>query len=103
VTPQVIKYDPWDLPFAQEDCIDRLLPKTDKYKEKLAKYQGKDPIKILNKDEGKKDQERKQAIKHIVEADPPTQPYIEDLPYVEFDEGSLALMWDKRKGKPKYD
>jgi len=26
---------------------------------------------------------------------------IEDLPYVEFDEASLALMWDKRKGKPK--
>jgi hypothetical protein len=27
VTPQVIEYDPWDLPFAQEDCIDTLLSK----------------------------------------------------------------------------
>jgi hypothetical protein len=42
-------------------------------------------------------------LSNVVEADPPTQPYIEDLPYVEFDEGNLALMWDKRKGKPKYD
>jgi hypothetical protein len=32
----------------------------------------------------------------------PPQPYIEDIPYVEFDEGSLALMWDKRKGEPDY-
>jgi hypothetical protein len=28
VTPQVIEYDPWDLPFAQEDCINTLLLKT---------------------------------------------------------------------------
>jgi hypothetical protein len=42
-------------------------------------------------------------MKRVVEANPPTQPYIEYLPYVEFDEGNLALMWDKKKGKPKYD
>jgi hypothetical protein len=105
VTPQVMDYDPLELPFVGEDCIDTLLPKTNEYKEKLVKYQGKDPrsIKILKKDEGKKDQEQEQAIKNIVKEDPPTQPYIEDVPHFEFGEGSLALMWDKRKGKPKYD
>jgi hypothetical protein len=34
---------------------------------------------------------------------PPKKPYNEDLPYVDFDEGSLALMWDKKRGEPKYD
>jgi hypothetical protein len=38
VSPQVIEYDPWDLPFSQEDCIDTLLLKTDNYKDKLLKY-----------------------------------------------------------------
>jgi hypothetical protein len=68
VAPQVLEYDPWDLPFAREYCIDFLFPNIDKYKEKLAEYQGKDPrsIKILNKDEGKKDQENERAIKHVV-------------------------------------
>jgi hypothetical protein len=81
------------------------LLKIDKYKEKFAKYQGKCPgsFKILNKDEGEKDQEREQAIKNLFEVYPHTEPYIEDLLYVEFEEGSLALIWDKRKGKPKYD
>jgi len=40
---------------------------------------------------------------NIVKKIPPTQPCIEDIPYVEFDEGSFALMWDKKKGKPKYN
>jgi hypothetical protein len=39
----------------------------------------------------------------MVKGGPPTQPYIENLPYVKFNEGNLALMLDKRKGKPKYD
>ena len=53
VGPHIIEYDLSNLPFAQEDCIDTLLSKTDKYKDKLAKYQGKDPgsINILKKDE----------------------------------------------------
>jgi hypothetical protein len=57
VTPQVIEYDPWDLLFAQEYFIDTLLMKTYKYKDKLAKYQGKDlgSIKTLKKDAYKKD------------------------------------------------
>jgi hypothetical protein len=105
VAPHVIEYDPQDFPFSQEDCIDTLLMKTNKYKEKLAEYQGKDPrsIKILKKYEDKKDKEREEIIKDMVKVGPPTQPYIEDIPYVEFDEGSLALMWDKRKGECKYD
>jgi len=59
VTPQTMDYDPWELPFAEEDCINTLLSKTDKYKERLAKYQGKDPrsMKILKKDVDVKDQE----------------------------------------------
>jgi hypothetical protein len=49
---QVIDKDPWEFPFAQEDCIDTLLSKTDKYKENLIDFQGKDPgsIKILKKE-----------------------------------------------------
>ena len=37
VTPQVIDYNPWDLPFAGEDCFDTLLSKIDKYHKKLVK------------------------------------------------------------------
>jgi hypothetical protein len=39
----------------------------------------------------------------MVKEKPPSHPCIEDIPYVDFDEGSLAPMWDKRKGKPKYN
>jgi hypothetical protein len=37
----------------QEDCIDMLLPRTNEYKEKLAKFQGKEPgsIQILKKED----------------------------------------------------
>jgi hypothetical protein len=53
--PDTIEYDPRDLPFMQEDCIDALLPRTNEYKDKLAKFQGKEPgsIKILKKEEMK--------------------------------------------------
>jgi hypothetical protein len=53
VPHRIVEYDPSDFPFAQEDCIDTFLPRTDEYKENIAKYQGKDPssIKILKKDE----------------------------------------------------
>jgi hypothetical protein len=37
-----IEYDPRDLPFMQEDCINTLLPRTNDYKENLAKFQGKE-------------------------------------------------------------
>jgi hypothetical protein len=101
VPPQIIEYDPSELPFMQEDSIDMLLPRTDEYKEKLAKYQGKEPgsIQILKKE----DEEHEETIKGMVNTEPPSYPYIESIPCINFSEGSLALMWDKRKGKPKYD
>jgi hypothetical protein len=105
VPRQIIEYDPWDFPFAQEYCIDTLLLRTDKYKEKLAnsKEKNQDPSRYSRKNEDKKDKEREQAIKDMVKEEPPSQPYIENIPYINFSEGSLALMWDKKKGKPKYD
>jgi hypothetical protein len=39
----------------------------------------------------------------MVKAQPSKQPCIEDLPYVDFDEVILALMWDKKRGEDKYD
>jgi hypothetical protein len=87
----------------QEDCIDTLLPRTNEYKEKLAKFQGKEPgsIQILKKEDKRK--EREEAIKNAVNTEPPSYPYIENIPYINYSEGSLAFMWDKKKGKPKYD
>jgi hypothetical protein len=46
VLPRIIEYDPYGLPFMQENFIDMLLPRTDEYKEKLTKYQGKEPRSI---------------------------------------------------------
>jgi hypothetical protein len=60
-------------------------------------------IKILKKDEDKRSVEREQIIKNMVKAQPPEQPYIENLSYVYFDEGILSLMSDKKMGEPKYD
>jgi hypothetical protein len=80
--------------------MDMLLPRTDEYKENLAKFQGKEPgsMQILKKE----DKEREEAIKRAVNAEPP-YPYIENIPYINYSEGSLAFMWDKKKGKPRYD
>jgi len=33
----------------------------------------------------------------------PSKPYIENIPYINFNEGRLALLWDKKKGETKYD
>jgi hypothetical protein len=41
VPHQIMEYDPWDLHFSQEDCIDTLLSRTNEYKENLVKFQGK--------------------------------------------------------------
>jgi hypothetical protein len=51
-----------------KDCIDTLLPRTQEYKEKLAKFQGKEPgsIKILKKEEDKWDKGHEEAIKYAV-------------------------------------
>jgi hypothetical protein len=104
VPRQITEYDPWNLPFSQEECIDTLLPRTNEYKEKLAKFQGKEPgsIRILKKQD-KENKERENAIKDAVNIEAPSYPYIEDIPYINYNEGSLAFIWDKRKGKPKYD
>jgi hypothetical protein len=70
-----IEYNPQDLPFMQEDSIDMLLPRKDEYKEKLAKFQGKEPgsVQILKKE----DEEREEAIKRMVNTKAPSYPYIE--------------------------
>jgi hypothetical protein len=67
----------------QEDFIDTLLPRINEYKQKLAKFQGKDSgfIKILKKEEDKRDKEREKVIKDMVNAEPPS------LPYINFSEG----------------
>jgi hypothetical protein len=39
----------------------------------------------------------------VVNIEPPSHPYIENKPYINYSEGSLALMWDKKKGESKYD
>jgi hypothetical protein len=95
----MIEYDPSKLPFIQEDSIDMLLPRTDEYKDKVAKYHGKEPgsIQILKKEK------HEEIIKEMVRTEPPSYSYVESTSCINFNEGSLALMWDKRKGKPMYD
>jgi hypothetical protein len=75
VPQQIIEYDPRDLPFEQKYCIDTLLSRTDKYKEKLVEFQGKvsGSIKILKKYEVNKGDEREQIIKDMVNVEPPKQ------------------------------
>jgi hypothetical protein len=52
------------------------------------------------KKEGEKHEE---IIKEMVYTEPPSYPCIENTPCINFNEGSIALMWDKIKGKPRYD
>jgi hypothetical protein len=80
------------------DSIDTLLPWTNQYKEKLAKYHGKEPwsIQILKKE----DEKHEEMVKDIVHIEPP---HDNNMPCISFNEGILVLMWDKRKGKPIYD
>jgi hypothetical protein len=80
----------------QEDSIDMLLPWIDQYKDKLVKYHGKDPgsIQILEQE----DEKHEEIIKDTVHTEPPCD---KNTPCIDFNEGSLVLMWDKRKGEPK--
>jgi hypothetical protein len=84
--PQVIEYDP--------SC--RSYPWTDK--KKTAKYHGKElgSIHIIQKE----DEKHEGIIKYTVHTEPPRD---KNTPCINFNEGSLVLMWDKRKGKPRYD
>jgi hypothetical protein len=106
VTPQVIEYDPWDLPFAQEDCIDTLFPKTDKYKEKLVKYQGKDPeihqdTQIRMRERRIKSENKLSNIwsKQIL----PHNLTLNIYHMLNLMKETLHSCGIKRKGKPKYD
>jgi hypothetical protein len=98
VLPHAIECDPYELPFMQEDSINMILPWTDQYKDKLEKYHGKEPTssQILKKE----DEKYKEVIKDIVHTEPP---YDENTPSTIFNEGTLVLMWDKRRGKPIYE
>jgi hypothetical protein len=53
--------------------------------------------------EHNKDKERDKAIKNALNRGYPSYPYIENMPYINYSEGSLALMSEKNNGKPKYD
>jgi hypothetical protein len=33
----------------------------------------------------------------------PSYPYIENIPYINYNEGCLMIMWDKKRGETKYD
>jgi hypothetical protein len=48
----------------------------------------------------KEDEKNEEFIKDTVHTEPP---YDENTPCIDFNEGSLVLMWDKRKGKPRYE
>ena len=96
VLPQTIEYDPSELPFMQEDSIDMLFPWIDQYKDKLEKYHGKEHKSIQNL----KNDKHEEIIKDTVHTEPP---YDENTPCINFNEGSIMLMWDTRKGKPTYD
>jgi hypothetical protein len=98
VLPQTIDYDPYEIPFMKEESIDTLLPWKNQYKVKIVKYHGKKPgsIQILKKEDKKKEE----IIKDTVYKEPP---YDENTPCINLNEGSLVLMWDKRKGKPIYE
>jgi len=60
-------------------------------------------INILKKEVDKGDKEHEKAIEDVVNKDPPSYSYIKNIPYINYNEISLPFMWDKRKGKPKYD
>jgi hypothetical protein len=78
VPPQIIEYDPSELPFMQEDSIEMFLPWTNEYKEKLVKYHGKEPgsIQILKKE----DEKHEETIKEMVNIEPRSYPYTESTP-----------------------
>jgi hypothetical protein len=39
----------------------------------------------------------------MVKEKPPSQPYSEKKCYIKFNEVIIGLMWDKKRGEPKYD
>jgi hypothetical protein len=57
----------------------------------------------LKKEGDKGDKEHEKAIKDACNTEPSLYSYIENIPYINYSEGSIAFMWDKRKGKPEND
>jgi hypothetical protein len=98
VLPQTIEYDPSELPFMQDDSIDTCLPLTYQYKEKLAKYHGKElgSIQILKKE----DEKHEEIVKDTVHTEPP---HDKNTSCIDLNEVSLVLIWHKRKGNPIYN
>jgi hypothetical protein len=45
----------------------------------------------------KEDEEHEETIRRVVNTEPPSYPYTENIPCIDFNEGIIALMWDKRK------
>jgi hypothetical protein len=48
----------------------------------------------------KEDEKHEEIIKDTVQTEPP---HDKNTPFIDFNEGSHVLIWDKRKGKPRYD
>ena len=98
VIPYTTEYDPSKLPFMQVDSIDKLLPWTDKYKDKHAKYHGKElgSIRIFKKE----DEKREEIIQDTIQTE---LLHDKNTPCIDSNEGNLVLMWEKRRDKPKYE
>jgi hypothetical protein len=98
-------YDPSELPFVSEESFEVLFPKNDKYKEALAQHQDKEvgDVKLLKRGESIKQEEGEQVFKNTMDVIPPYEPFNEDILYPEYLEGSLVLVWDKRRGLPSFD
>jgi hypothetical protein len=80
----------------QEDRIEMFLPWIDK--KKVAQYHTKDleSIHIIQREDEKNEESIEDTI--YIEI-----PHDENTPCIDFNEGSHVLMWDKRKGKPRYE
>jgi hypothetical protein len=98
-------YDASELPFANEEAFEVLFPRTNKYDKGLVRHYDKDvgEVKILQNDEQTQQTNKQQIIKSIQEVAPPPELYIEDDPHIEYGEGNLVLLWDKKRGEPNYD
>jgi hypothetical protein len=48
----------------------------------------------------KEDEKNEEFIEDTIHTEPP---HNKSTPCIAFDEGSLVLMWEKRKGKPRYE
>jgi hypothetical protein len=74
-------------------------------KKKLQRSKGKiqGPSRYLLKKEDKERKEREDAIRSAVNTGPPSYPYIENIPYINYNEGSLEFIQNKKKGKTKCD